>query len=506
MRSARRQAGTMPARMEANPAPAGHAAESRGAANLATFGARRHLASHRLPEPWVLVLAAAAVATVLLADLWILWARDSVLLALAPVGAVVGMLLILSHRQAAAYVMLLSLPFAEISIGHGASLVRYVLLGTLAAWFIGISVSDSADWLRPDQTDIKVLLWLLASVASAAFLNASAAPGLAQTYANLALVYFMASRTIRNARQARGAVLALSIGIALVGLVSIAVPHVAGAVTDSGGLIRQGPLGTSGSAGINRFGAWLAVGVTLPWVALDDAKRSSTIIARCGSLISLVALVATASKGAMIAVGVGLVLWVILSPRGTRVTRAVATLASLAAVYLLLPASVHSRFAEFLQPNSHAYSRFALWDAGLRIFLAHPIAGVGLGNFDLFAPAYFPQGTLYAEAQAAHNLLISALAETGIIGTVLLILMISAVLAEGIRLIRADRALRRPDPAGRHWPPVPATYARLTSGLVVGYLVFLTASLSVDLERDRYFVVLAGLVHSVYRARGRVRA
>ena len=489
------QGGLAPAlpRHAADPDPASRTTERR------LPDARRVLSM--LPEPWVLALVLAAVVAVALADLWILRTGGSVLLALAPAAALVGMLIVLSHRQAAAYVMLASLPFAEISLGHGTSLVRYILFGTLAAWFVGVSVFDSASWLRPDRTDIMVLLWILASVASAIFLNASAAAGLAQTYANLALVYYMAARSVRSASQARGAVLALSTGIALVGLLSVAVPHVAGVAATSGGLLRQGPLGTSGSAGINRFGSWLAVGVTLPWVALDDARRPSTVIARCGSVLSLVALAATASKGAMIAVGVGFGCWVVLSPRGSRTTRAIATLASLVVAYLLLPGSVHQRFAEFLQPSSHAYSRFALWDAGLRMFLAHPIVGVGVGNFDIFAPDYFPQGTLYSQAQAAHNVLVSSLAQTGIVGTTLLLLMVGAILAEGMRLIRGDRGTARPAAPYPHPGTVSTGYARLTSGLVVGYLVFLTASLSVDLERDRYFVVLAGLVHSVYRAR-----
>ncbi len=455
----------------------------------------------RLPEPWVLGLALAAVTAVALADLWILRTGGSVLLALAPAAALVGMLIVLSHRQAAAYVMLASLPFAEISLGHGTSLVRYIEIAALGAWFIGVSVSDSARWLRPDRTDLKVLLWIMASVASAALLNTAAAPALAQTYLNLALVYYMASRMVRSPGQARGAILALSLGVAMVALLSLTMPSVAGSFAAGSGVLRQGPLGASGAAGINRFAAWLAVGVILPWLALGEPRRLSTVAARGASAVALVALIATASKAALIAVAAGLLIWVLLTRSSGRLVRITAVGAGLVIGYLLLPAGIHQRFAEFLQPNSHAYSRFAIWDAGWRIFLAHPLFGVGVGNFDQVAPAYFPQGTLYSQDQAAHNIIVGALAETGLVGTLLLIVMVGAILAEGIRLVIADRQARH---RGAR-PGGAAGFARPTAGLLLGYLVFLTVAMSVDLERDRFFVVLAGLLHSVYRARVHAR-
>ena len=468
-------------------------------------GFRRLLGNARTIKPGCLGLVAAASAT--LAGAWVALSGGPPLLAMAPVVAVLGTLVIMSNRQAAAYVMLASLPFAEISAGHGVSLVRYVLVGALAAWFVGVSVFDSFAWLRPDRTDVTVLLWVAGSVASAVVFNTQDAAGLTQTYLNLALVYYMASRMVRNARQARGAVLALTLGIAVVALLTLAIPGLAGSVTASSGVVRQGPLGVSGAAGINRFAGWLAVGATLPWVALDDPRRPGTLFARGVSLASLLALVATVSKGGLIALGVGLLCWVVLSPRGGRVLRASGMVATLAAGWLLLPAGVHERFSAFLQPNSDAYSRLAIWDAGLRMFLAHPVVGVGVGNYDHFAPAYFPQGTPYVEAQAAHNIMIGALAETGIVGTLLLLMMVGTILLEGIRLAWADRRVpRTADGSDSGTIAVTSGYARLTAGLVVGYVVFLAVSLSADLERDRFFVVLAGLVHGLYRVRASVRA
>jgi O-antigen ligase len=468
-------------------------------------GIRRRLSKPGSRTPGVLALVTAATAT--LEAAWVVLS-GAPRLALLPVAVILVGLVIVSNRQAAAYVMLASLPFAEVSVGTGASLVRYILIGVLAAWFVGVSVFEPFEWLAPDRTDITVLAWVIGSVASAAFFDGQAARGLSLTYLNLALVYYVASRMIRDARQARGAVLALSMGLSAAALLTLARPGLAGSFIAAGGVQRLGPLGASGAFGINRFAAWLAVGSVLPWAALREASRPMTLAARGLSIISVIALVQTVSKAGLIALAVGVLCWVALSPRRGRVLRGTAALVMLGAGWLLLPAGAHIRFAQFQQPGSVAYSRFAVWDAGLRMFLAHPVTGIGVGNFAQFAPAYFPQGTHFTQAVSAHNIVIGALAETGIVGAVLLATMIGTILLEGIRLVRADRAAGLA--ATKYSPPASAATrvgpARLAAGLTVGYVVFLTGALSVDLERDRFFLVLAGLVHGLYRAHSRAAA
>ena len=411
----------------------------------------------------------------------------------------------LLNRQAAAYIMLASLPFAEVSVGSGVSLVRYILIAALAVWLISALVFEPFDWLRPDRTDIKVLLWALGSIASAVILNSQAAPGLAQTYLNLVLVFYMASRIVRNPQQTRGAVIALVVGIALVAMLSLALPNLAASVVAEGDVQRLGPLGATGAAGINRFAGWLAVGAVLPWLALNG-RRSTTLAARALSIAIVIALVATVSKAALAAAGASVLCWVLISSRRKRVLKGMGAVPILAVGWFLLPAGVHQRFAAFGQANSVAYTRFAIWEGGLKMFLAHPLFGVGVGQFDQYAPLYFPQLTTYQEAQESHSVLIGALAETGAVGTLLLLIMVGSILAEGIRLIRADwRASTQhcTTPGVALRSELSQAFSRLTSGIFVGYIAFLVVSMSVDLQRDRFFVALAGLVHGLYRARAR---
>ncbi|MDA8321876.1 MAG: hypothetical protein M0030_19000, partial [Actinomycetota bacterium] len=89
----RRQGGLAPVlpRRAAAPDPAAPDPATRTAARRL---ADPRLALSRLPEPWVLALALAAVAAVALADLWILRTGGSVLLALAPAAALAGRVLV----------------------------------------------------------------------------------------------------------------------------------------------------------------------------------------------------------------------------------------------------------------------------------------------------------------------------------------------------------------------------------------------------------------------------
>jgi O-antigen ligase len=439
------------------------------------------------PEDWRTTGAITTMAVTLAASTWVVLWRGNLLIGLVPAVAIVATGAVLLNRQVAAYVMLASLPFAEVSLGHGVSLVRYVLLAVLVAWLVGASMFEPFVRLRPDKTDLKVLLWILGSIASAVFLDAQEAPGLAQTFLNLALVYYVASRMVRDERQARGAVLALCVGLGAVAVLTLASPHLADSISaassaTAGNVQRLSPLGATGTAGVNRFAGWLAVGAMLPWVAFRDSWKPSTLVARGLSVIIFTALVATVSKGGLIAFAAGLLCWVLVAPRTVRLRRAACALVVLSIGWFLLPGAVHQRFAAFSQANSDAYSRLAIWEAGLKMFIAHPLFGVGVGNYDQFSSMYFPQGTGYQEAQAAHNIIVGALAETGIAGTILLLTMIGAIVLEGFRMVRASHG------------------ASAAAGIFVGYLVFLTAALSVDLQQDRYFLVLAGLVHGSYQA------
>ncbi len=88
-------------------------------------------------------------------------------------------------------------------------------------------------------------------------------------------------------------------------------------------------------------------------------------------------------------------------------------------------------------------SRGHLNTAGLRIWAAHPIMGVGIGNFGFYYnEREFIGGMTAKQEVVAHNIYIQALAEMGTVGAVVLFWLL---LNSGLSLLRARRVTGRSD-------------------------------------------------------------
>ena len=87
--------------------------------------------------------------------------------------------------------------------------------------------------------------------------------------------------------------------------------------------------------------------------------------------------------------------------------------------------------------NFAVVERMAQMQAGWRMFLAHPLTGVGPGNYTPAYPA-FAVGTWYASRGHAHNYYIHILAETGVIGALAYIALLAGVIRQAIATLRAE--------------------------------------------------------------------
>ena len=85
--------------------------------------------------------------------------------------------------------------------------------------------------------------------------------------------------------------------------------------------------------------------------------------------------------------------------------------------------------------NFSTVERLAHWIAGLRMFAAHPILGVGAGNYDaayaMYALPDWPDALGHA-----HNYYINVAAETGILGFVAFLTLTAATLYLGVYAVR----------------------------------------------------------------------
>ena len=94
-----------------------------------------------------------------------------------------------------------------------------------------------------------------------------------------------------------------------------------------------------------------------------------------------------------------------------------------------------------MDPNT-ALLRFGYWMSGLHMFAAHPITGVGLGNFGTAYPHYQILGA--GDVKPAHNDYLQAASETGIFGLIAFLGFWAYFAAANARSIlrESDRAMR----------------------------------------------------------------
>ncbi len=102
-----------------------------------------------------------------------------------------------------------------------------------------------------------------------------------------------------------------------------------------------------------------------------------------------------------------------------------------------------------LSDNGAAASRGRLVDTALKMFIDHPVIGVGINNYQEVAPEYgfspkgagfYKHGRLFVGTAPVHNRFLLTLTETGIIGFVFFMGFILTVLIFGFRYVLAVKS------------------------------------------------------------------
>ena len=203
----------------------------------------------------------------------------------------------------------------------------------------------------------------------------------------------------------------------------------------------------------NPFGGYLNLALPLALaLALFGRDPRMRWVAAGASGLLLFALYLSDSRGALLGLVAALI---VLGAIGWRYERQALIAIAIGAPLLLIawfthliPTSIENKLlAQFrvndvsltAQVNDANYStieRLAHWVAGLRMFRAHPLLGVGAGNYDAAYAQYKVPG--WDESLThAHNYYINAAAETGVLGLLALLAIFAVALWLAWRATRA---------------------------------------------------------------------
>lgn len=153
------------------------------------------------------------------------------------------------------------------------------------------------------------------------------------------------------------------------------------------------------------------------------------------ALMTIIVMILTITRGGWLAIEGVLLVWALFELReNKRLALKLLILAlSIFAIILLIPS-----FSERATINEvSANWRLIMWDTAWRIFLEHPITGIGLYQFQDYFYSQFTEGVVPQQGwQNAHSDYFNFLAESGIIGLVSYIAFFSILLWDKYKMYK----------------------------------------------------------------------
>lgn len=195
---------------------------------------------------------------------------------------------------------------------------------------------------------------------------------------------------------------------------------------------------TSGYApGPNRFGFFLnlCMMISIPQLATTKSFKYKIFLI-FSTIMMMLILITTMSRGAWAGFVAGAAILSFYS-RACRkaliigfIIAAVITVAISTTSYI---DAIYERFAGLVDPSitKDYHGKPEVWAAGLKMFQDSPLIGVGIGSFNLLSPSY--GSTILV---LPHDLYIYILAEFGLIGAALFLLLVAISLAEALKTLK----------------------------------------------------------------------
>jgi O-antigen ligase len=274
---------------------------------------------------------------------------------------------------------------------------------------------------------------------------------------NLALIpiIFTAIRHPRNLRWVAGAFVG---GAALAAIYGVIVsPNDSSAAvsnTAAGELDRA--TGTVGDP--NLLASVLVVGMVMAGAVAADRVRNPITRMLSGTTILLcaAALIATASRGGLVALAAALLAAIFVA--GPRYRARIMVLATIAVVGVVGYFAVFASAAQVdrVTTSDGGAGRTDIWKVGWRMFEANPAIGVGSGNFQVSSIHYLlvepgaieRDEFIVDQPSVAHNLYLEMASEIGIVGLAMFVAIVVICTASAVR---AARRFEADGDAGLSW-------------------------------------------------------
>jgi O-antigen ligase len=336
-----------------------------------------------------------------------------------------------SVAYAALWFFVFSIPWEKMLALPGLAVIARAT-GGVALGMTVLSVVISGRLRRPHMAHLAALLFLAwAGLELFLFHSGERVPYKFLTYVQLILVLWMLWELASSVDRQRGLMTAFVFGAYVSAFETFKVfAHSAGSMARF----------SAGGLDANDLAMMLALAVPMAWyLGMTHRRPILRWICRAYVPVGVLTVGLTGSRGGMITTTMALLIIPLSMTRltpGRLITAFTMLLAAGTLAVAYVPETTIQRLASAGTEVEAARfgGRGKLWRAGLDVFPAKPIMGVGTGGYKT---AITPQ--LGPAAQVAHNSYLSVLIEQGIVGFSLYMLMFGAALTSVIKLPTLER-------------------------------------------------------------------
>jgi O-antigen ligase len=293
------------------------------------------------------------------------------------------------------------------------------------------------------------------------------------SYISFPLFFFITLTLVDSLRRLR------TVLLVAVGSVGFASAHVVREWQKYGGFGTYRPGYVTGDANYYSLSALLCVPIAFYLMGSRQRPWERWFCGGCLAL-TMLGLTAAASRGALLGLLAAMVFACVVSRRRAQMLKL-----AFGVVLPLLMFSPSSPLSRLLHPDhsdqESSDTRLALWQAGLRMVRAHPVTGVGLGNFKWVVQRYDAPGE--SLGNIAHNTYVEVAAEMGLPGFVLWIGLLASTWRALTRVRRQTRDV-----------PAADLVHRAALALQAGLVGFLVATFFVSATQQKLFWLVVFLV------------